>query len=153
LAFILTGFGNGLQDAAWNAFLGNMQNANEVLGFLHGAYGLGATLSPLIATTMVTKGGLGWFYAYYFMIGAVVLSLFLSTAVFWSANGQAFRDECPRTTEKEGGRTKEVLSSRVTWICAMFLFVYVGVEVALGGWVVRAIFISGYLILCSVNFC
>ena len=37
LAFILAGFGNGLEDAAWNAWIGNMQNANEVLGFLHGS--------------------------------------------------------------------------------------------------------------------
>jgi hypothetical protein len=35
-----------------------MENANELLGFLHGAYGLGATISPLSATSMITKGGL-----------------------------------------------------------------------------------------------
>lgn len=45
-----------------------MQNANECLGFLHGAYGLGATLSPLIATSMVTKGNLQWFTFYYLMV-------------------------------------------------------------------------------------
>lgn len=46
-----------------------MQNANECLGFLHGAYGLGATISPLIATTMVTKGNLPWYSFYYLMVG------------------------------------------------------------------------------------
>lgn len=35
-----------------------MENANELLGLLHGAYGLGATISPLIATSMITKGDL-----------------------------------------------------------------------------------------------
>ena len=44
--FMLAGFGNGLEDGGWNAWIGNMQNANELLGFLHGAYGLGATISP-----------------------------------------------------------------------------------------------------------
>jgi MFS family permease len=34
--FILAGFGNGLEDAAWNAWAGNMANSNEVLGFMHG---------------------------------------------------------------------------------------------------------------------
>lgn len=43
---MLAGFGNGLEDGGWNAWIGNMQNANELLGFLHGAYGLGATISP-----------------------------------------------------------------------------------------------------------
>jgi fucose permease len=49
-------------------WIGNMQNANECLGFLHGAYGLGATLAPLIATTMVTKGKLQWYTFYYVMV-------------------------------------------------------------------------------------
>lgn len=47
---MLAGFGNGLEDGGWNAWIGNMESANELLGFLHGAYGLGATISPLIAT-------------------------------------------------------------------------------------------------------
>lgn len=48
-----------------------MANANEVLGFLHGFYGLGAVLSPLIATTMVTKGQrLPWYTFYYVMVSA-----------------------------------------------------------------------------------
>lgn len=51
-------FGNGLEDGGWNAWIGNMESANELLGLLHGAYGLGATISPLIATSMVTKGDL-----------------------------------------------------------------------------------------------
>ena len=51
-------FGIGLEDGGWNAWIGNMESANELLGFLHGAYGLGATISPLIATSIVTKGGL-----------------------------------------------------------------------------------------------
>ena len=66
--FVLAGFGNGLEDGGWNAWIGNMQNANELLGFLHGAYGLGATISPLIATSMVTKGNLPWYNFYYLMV-------------------------------------------------------------------------------------
>lgn len=68
IVFILAGFGNGLEDAAWNAWVGNMEMANEVLGFLHGFYGLGATISPLIATTMITKGNLPWYTFYYIMV-------------------------------------------------------------------------------------
>ncbi|TQN73521.1 Bypass of stop codon protein 6, partial [Colletotrichum shisoi] len=41
---LFAGFGTGLEDSAWNAWVGNMQNANELLGILHGAYGLGATI-------------------------------------------------------------------------------------------------------------
>lgn len=46
-----------------------MDSANEVLGFLHGFYGVGAVLSPLIATTMITKGQrLPWYTFYYVMV-------------------------------------------------------------------------------------
>ena len=68
--FMLAGFGNGLEDGGWNAWIGNMQSANELLGFLHGAYGLGATISPLIATSMVTKGDLPWYDFYYLMVSS-----------------------------------------------------------------------------------
>jgi len=67
-AFMVSGFGNGLEDGAWNAWVGNMSNANELLGLLHGAYGLGATISPLIATSMITKANLQWYQFYYIMV-------------------------------------------------------------------------------------
>jgi fucose permease len=57
-----------MQDAAFNAWVGVMASANEVLGLLHGFYGLGAVISPLIATTMITKGALPWYYWYYIMV-------------------------------------------------------------------------------------
>lgn len=52
---ILAGFGNGLEDGGWNAWVGNMKSANELLGLLHGAYGIGGTISPLIATAMIVR--------------------------------------------------------------------------------------------------
>ena len=69
VVFILAGLGNGFEDSGWNAWIGNMANANEVLGFLHAFYGLGATIAPLIATTVMTKGGLPWYTWYYIMVG------------------------------------------------------------------------------------
>lgn len=68
VVFMLTGFGNGIEDAAWNAWMGTMANANELLGFLHGFYGLGAILTPMIATTMITKANLPWYNFYYVMV-------------------------------------------------------------------------------------
>lgn len=68
VSFIFAGFGNGLEDAAWNAWVGGMANANEVLGLLHGVYGLGAVLAPLIATSMIARAGMPWFNFYYVMV-------------------------------------------------------------------------------------
>ncbi|QDS74388.1 hypothetical protein FKW77_005525 [Venturia effusa] len=138
--FTLAGFGNGLEDAAWNAWVGNMANNNEVLGFLHGFYGLGATISPLIATTMITKANLAWYQFYqYIMLPLAGIELLIAATAFWSATGAEYRANHPRTTDVKGNRMREALfhlpAARVTWLCAAFLAGYVGVEVALGGWI------------------
>ena len=68
ISFMLAGLGNGLEDSAWNAWIGAMTNANEVLGFLHGFYGVGGVIAPLIATALITKLDVPWYYWYYFMV-------------------------------------------------------------------------------------
>ncbi|KAF2735457.1 MFS general substrate transporter [Polyplosphaeria fusca] len=142
IIFMLAGFGNGLADAAWNAWIGNMTNPNEVLGFLHAFYGLGAVLSPLIATTMITKGNrLPWYYFYYVMIGMAFLELITSVPAFWEISGAVYRAKNARAADSKDNRMKEALirlpHARVTWLCALFLLGYVGIEVALGGWIVK----------------
>ncbi|KAI1817274.1 putative MFS transporter [Poronia punctata] len=142
IAFALAGFGNGVADAAWNAWIGNMDRANEMLGFLHGLYGAGAVLSPLIATTMITKAHLPWYTFYYVMIGLAALELVLTAAGFWPATAQEYRESIARSSDASGGGgLKEALfkmpGARVTWLCAVFLLGYVGIEVALGGWIVE----------------
>nr|OQO23132.1 hypothetical protein B0A51_10089 [Rachicladosporium sp. CCFEE 5018] len=140
VSFILAGFGNGLEDAGWNAWIGAMAHANELLGFLHGFYGLGATIAPLIATTMITRGGLQWYYWYYCMITFAATELATSLHAFWGATGAAFREANPRTSDEGGSRLKEAClvmpAARTTWLCAIFLLGYVGIEVSLGGWIV-----------------
>jgi fucose permease len=70
-----------------------------------------------------------------------VLEIITSSWAFWAATGAIFRANNPRTTDTKDNRMKEALLrmpySRVTWICALFLLGYVGVEVALGGWIVK----------------
>lgn len=142
VVYMLAGFGNGLGDAAWNAWIGNMANANEVLGVMHAFYGAGGVLAPLIATSMITRAGLQWYHFYFVMIGAAAVELAVTVSAFWRATGKVFLDSHPRTTDSAGSSSlKEALlrmpAARVTWLCAAFLLCYVGVEVALGGWIVK----------------
>jgi len=145
---LFPGFGNGLEDSAWNAWIGNMQSANEILGFLHGAYGLGATIGPLIATTMVTHGDLPWYTFYYLMIGLSALEWALCVLTFWRATGavhraqhQSLHDDHEAATpgepatEKKRTTTRHVLKDPIVWLIALFLLGYVGAEVSLGGWI------------------
>ena len=42
----------------------------------------------------------------------------------------------PRSVNNGSSRTREALSNRITWLVALFLLLYVGVEVSFGGWLV-----------------
>lgn len=77
VSFIFAGLGNGLADSAWNAWIGNLHNANQLLGLLHGSYGVGAVISPLIASLLVADSGLPWYYFYYIMV-RYTLSIYFS---------------------------------------------------------------------------
>lgn len=63
-------------------------------------------------------------------------------ACFWESTGAVFRKATVRSAGDEGrkGGLRQALfrrpSARITWICAIFLLGYVGIEVALGGWIV-----------------
>ncbi|KAK0390088.1 hypothetical protein NLU13_3661 [Sarocladium strictum] len=152
---IFTGFGNGIEDSGWNAYVGNMRNANELLGLLHGAYGLGATIAPLVATSLVTRAGLPWWTFFYLMLGLCVVQLAVLASAFWSSTGAAYRRKmnyyyyqdnsssgggaagsASEAQEKKRITTRQVLRGPIPWVMAVFLFGYVGAEVSLGGWIV-----------------
>lgn len=103
VVFILAGFGNGLGDAAWNAWVGDMANPNEILGFLHAFYGLGATISPLVATTVIVKAGWKWYQFYYLMVGASLLEVLFLVGTFWQATGAQYRAVHSVTEDQESG--------------------------------------------------
>ncbi|KAH7385224.1 major facilitator superfamily domain-containing protein [Phaeosphaeria sp. MPI-PUGE-AT-0046c] len=150
--FILARFGNGIEDAGWNIWAGNMANANEVLGFLPVFNGLGAVLSPLAATSLITKSGWMWYEFYYIMasqmfpsptsmakhlqLGAAAIELVTSLWGFWPATGLVYRDQNPRSNAPGESRRRTALKCRLTWVESIFLLGYLGAEVALGGWVV-----------------
>lgn len=138
IALLFPGFGNGLEDSAWNVFVGDLQHANQLLGIMHGAYGAGATIAPLIATTMVTRANpaLEWYAYYYIMIGLSALEACLTTTAFWRADAVSYRHKHASGQAAEvRTTTRTVLREPITWLVALFLLGYVGAEVSLGGWI------------------
>ncbi|KAF2212853.1 hypothetical protein CERZMDRAFT_111866 [Cercospora zeae-maydis SCOH1-5] len=136
------GLGNGLLDASWNAWCGDLEHPNELLGVVHALYGLGAAIAPLIASAMSDNYGLPWYRYYLIPLGFCTIELLAGVASFWKSNGAEFRRRSFFSKEAAGGggggggRTRAALKLRVTWTLAIFLLFYVGAEVALSGWVV-----------------
>ncbi|OQE07059.1 hypothetical protein PENVUL_c015G08625 [Penicillium vulpinum] len=142
VSFTFAGLGNGLSDSGWNAWIGNLDNANQLLGLLHGFYGVGAVISPLIASFLVADAGLPWYYFYYIMAGGAAIEFAVCVSSFWDSTGESFqlaKKQHPGDTSEKAGLwsvLSTMPSARVTWTCSIFLLGYVGVEVALGGWIV-----------------
>lgn len=65
---LLSGFGNGLTDACFCAWVGAMDRANTIQGLMHSCYSVGALFAPFIATSMVVRAGLPWYTFYYVMV-------------------------------------------------------------------------------------
>jgi fucose permease len=114
-------------------------------------------IAPTIATALITKANRQWYEFYYVLAGMAFLELVSLTMAFWNATADEYRASHPttqfiatseaheqaqrwlnRAVKRVFGnsRTAEALKSRVTWVCSIFLTAYVGVEVAIGGWVV-----------------
>lgn len=104
-----------------------MDKSNEILGVLHGCYGIGAVLSPIIATSMVTSG-LAWFEFYYVMIALAAVAVVFSGWAFWGESASVYRAAHQDVDGKKGGRTREAMKHKVTWLIAIFLWIYVGAE-------------------------
>uniref|UniRef100_A0A0B7KQH1 Major facilitator superfamily (MFS) profile domain-containing protein n=1 Tax=Bionectria ochroleuca TaxID=29856 RepID=A0A0B7KQH1_BIOOC len=132
---IISGFGNGLTDACFCAWVGAMDKANTIQGFMHSCYSIGALLAPLIATEFVVTLKRPWYEYYYVMVGISVIELVGLSMSFWRKTGAVYRSEHVNETGSEGAGTRVALKSKVTWLCSVFFFAYMGVEVGLGGWV------------------
>lgn len=70
-------------------------------------------------------------------VGLAVLELLLCSLSFREATGKVYRAKNPISHSADGqSSTKEAVLNPITWICAIFLLGYVGIEVSLGGWLV-----------------
>ena len=121
------GFGAAIIDAGLNAYIAGLPRGASLLNYLHAFYGVGALLGPLLATLMLTSI-FGWNATYYALAlgGAAALLGFLLR--FERRRAPAHHDEA------NGGLLRAALRSPLLWLSAVFLLVYVGIEVSLGAW-------------------
>ena len=139
VALFLVGFGAAVNMALGNIFCGGLQNGTLILGLLHGCYGIGGTISPLIATAFVVAAKTAWHWFYLLPLGFSTLTLLSSVWVF-----RGYEQGSDPVT-REGETTKaestflailSTLRMRVVLLGAVFIFAYQGAEVSISGWVI-----------------
>ncbi|KAK9486099.1 major facilitator superfamily domain-containing protein [Lipomyces starkeyi] len=81
VGFFFGGLGMACVVANVNVFLSYLAHTEACFGLVHGSYGVGATISPLIATAMVSRG-IKWSYFYSLMLVFNAFGALLSAWAF-----------------------------------------------------------------------
>ena len=126
---LLGGLGAGAIDAAINHFAASNFPPRWV-SWLHACYGIGATIGPLIMTTVIVSG-FSWRYGYG-SVGVLILAmcaLFALTIKLWHADpAPNAREAIPR------GSMTDALRVPLVWLHIALFFLYTGIEVTAGQW-------------------
>ncbi len=122
LATLVLGAVGGQIDAATNTYVA-VRHGSRAMGFLHGAFGIGAFLGPLLVT-MLLYLGLTWRIAFAVLaIGQAAYAIGL----------RAFARSLEVSADPEPARTAPGRSQTLGWSVALF-FLYAGVASGLGTW-------------------
>ncbi|KAK3319134.1 major facilitator superfamily domain-containing protein [Apodospora peruviana] len=85
VSFFLIGLAQSTNLAIANVFCADLQNCTSALGRMHGAYGIGGTVGPLIATSLVNAAGgkEHWNWFYYLGLGLALCDGMFAAWAFW----------------------------------------------------------------------
>lgn len=129
----LLGFGAAILEAALNAHLANLPNKTALLNYLHAFYGVGALLSPFMASQLL-EAEFSW-NVIYFGIGAISLTLLLSVrGIFTKTDDKQAVTETHSENNNDDTPKDTPLKYRFVWLFAFFLLFYSGAEISLGNW-------------------
>lgn len=120
----LLGVGGGLVDSSTNAYVA-MRRGTRAMGAIHGVFGVGAVLGPLLATALM-QAGFSWRVAY----GVLALAQAVFVAALWYLARELDdgSEKSQRVVEAGFWRTPTLL-----WSLAVF-FVYAGIGMGAGVW-------------------
>lgn len=130
---LLLGMGSGMIDAGVNAYAATHFTPRHV-NWLHACYGLGATLSPLVVTAVLSSG-LSWRWGYG-LIGLVLSSMVVCFGVTrkrWQ-DGRVAAASTSAPAEPPAVGMRATLRRPIVWLSIALFFTYTGLEVSAGQW-------------------
>lgn len=130
------GFGAAFNLAICNVFVTNLQHGTFYGGIYQGMYGVGGTIGPLIATSLVRKG-LRWSTFYFLPLAIAAFCLVFSGWAFWGYEKDIPQSHMAGVTRpSRWDRARKTFTSKPTLVGAVFIFAYQGAEVAISGWII-----------------
>lgn len=145
VGFFLIGLGMSINLALGNIFCGGLTQSTAALGVMHGSYGIGGIISPLIATSFVSVLDLVWSRFYLIPLGLAAFNAALALWAYRDYETQhAAADPTPQsrtgsTSPSAAWRLHTVakaFTSHVVLLGALLIFAYQGAEVSISGWVI-----------------
>ncbi|KAI0739076.1 major facilitator superfamily domain-containing protein [Daedaleopsis nitida] len=138
-AYGVIGFTLSIQAAQSTGFVSSLKkNSGEKVGVLHASYGLGALISPLVATELA-KDPRHWSFHYIISAGLYLMYAALLWASFRGKRQEeimAEEGEFPEIDDGSANKFKQMMRLKEVHLMSFFTLIYVGVEVTLGGWIV-----------------
>ncbi|KAI9314968.1 major facilitator superfamily domain-containing protein [Dichotomocladium elegans] len=128
---LFQGMGVALLDAGMNVFTTTVPKATLMLNILHAMYGVGAMTSPLISS-MLLHFGVSWKAMYLVLALVSVFNMLLMFTCFRHIKMDSGSEEISEEHQKNILRV--ALVHPMTILCSLYILVYVGVEVTVGGW-------------------
>ncbi len=128
---LFLGFGMAIIETGLNAYVVALPRHTSLLNTLHGFYGAGALVGPVVAAALLAQQW-GW-NSVYLTWCLLSLPLLIGFAV-------VFSPKLPRSSSREVEETRPgnvlIAASRlpIVWWASLFLLLYVGIEVSLGSW-------------------
>ena len=131
------GISSGAIDAGMNTYFA-MNLSPRLMNWLHASFGLGATLGPLLMTSLLSVGAV-WRWGYWILGAAhVLVALWVYVrADKWQMHGD---DPASQTGPAGSGQRAEhrrylaTLSRPIVWVNIALFFFYTGAEVSTGNW-------------------
>lgn len=131
---MLSGLGAGAIDAGLNSWVESHLEP-RIMQWLHGSFGIGITLGPLIMTFGLANTGT-WQPGYLVVacIQAVLGIVFLSRGGIWDNAPKAEHWHAETDTSLEPIPFRKTLQNPRSWLSSLLFFVYVGIELGMGHW-------------------
>lgn len=129
---LVSGWAGGAIDATGNTVVAARYN-ERIMNWLHGFFGVGATLGPLVISTVIAFGS-DW-RGSAFVFGTLLLILFVVMLIFQPLRGGDSSESSDDDIEEESAASSlGTLSQPIAWLAILFFFVYGGIEVSIGQW-------------------
>jgi fucose permease len=132
------GIASAIMEGGPNFFFSGLPRHTTLLNYLHSFFGAGSLLGPLVAT-FVLASGMGWNMIY---LGWLLISLpLLAGSTFWFTHrlspGAIQTTQAATRPDRDNsnkGQMRATLSLLAVWLGAIFLMLYVGIEIGTGAW-------------------